>query len=870
VARRGEQHKQPNALVAAATAIQLAEPKVAARQAAKRQEWQTEAWGYFDEVPEIKESIRYRGNQLGKLRLYVAVQNPEDPEGAPIPVTDEASGVPPAVAEQAMAELRRLRSEVGGQAEILRELDMNLEVAGECYLVGWGGWSETITQRDGTTQELEHAETWEVRSVSEVDVKSGRYYVKDSPDQRQGKPLDPERDTIIRIWTRHPQWSALPDSAMRGLLGDCKLLQAMQQQLQAHTWRGVSAGFFTVPNELSFGPADPTQPDGDGDDDAGADPLDAVLHQVLVDPIADPSAPSTVQPGLLRGPAEYLKPDVLRRIPFFDKEHVEGLEAGIRARVDRIARGLNLPVEKVMGHQNTTYANAAQVDEDEFNDYLRPSADTGVEALSFAFLTPQLRENPLVPPEWSDGRLFVWYDPKGLIRQPDLAETATEGWTLGLLSDDAWRAAKGYGDDAAPEPVDLLIRAGLRRGIFTADITMALLDLLGVELEVPEADDGTPLGEPDQVGTGEPEDGDDGDDGEEGDEAITAAARAVLHQLATSDDPTHKQVLHQLLAHVVGHRPTPMPPRAGTLPAQPLALAAATTGPDAGRQLMELDRELRTRLSVAANDAMTRALEKAGNRLRSKTNGTEHRTLLRNVPVTHGFATLGQTLVAQVFGDDDPLDGAWDELEAQFLTWGERAQDEALDVAHRVSSGFSTSERRQLQLRQADDLAQAWAWMREALTALATARMFDPDPSAPEVGEFDPTLKVPTGLVRQALARAGGATGLVTEDGDGAWVALTDGGTRPAGGIGTGELVRGALRDNGAMVEGYRWVYGPAFRQRPFEPHRNLDGVTFQNFDDPVLANPNSFPPFGFYMPGDHTGCICDFEPTIIPADEVS
>lgn len=866
MARRGDT-KQHNALVAAATKVKLDEPKVAQRQAAKRLEWQTEGWGYFDEVPEIKESIRYRGNQLGKLRLYVAVANPNDPEGAPIAVTNPESGVPAGIAEAAEAELWRLRSEVGGQAEILRELDMNLEVAGECYLVGWGEWTETIKQRDGTEQELVHGENWEIRSVAEVESKQGKYHVKDSPDQRQGKPLDPDRDTIIRIWTRHPQWSALPDSAMRGLLGDCKLLQIMTQQLQALAMRAISAGFFTVPNELSFGPADPTQPEGEGTDDDGADPLDAVLHQVLVEPIADPSAPSTVQPGLLRGPAEYLKPDVLRRIPFYDPEHVQGIESGITARIDRIARGLNLPVEKVMGHQNTTYANAAQVDEDEFNDYLRPSADTAVEALSFAFLTPQLQENPAVPPEWADGRMFVWYDPKALIRQPDLAETATEGWTLGLLSDDAWRSAKGYDDSAAPTPVDLLIRAGLRRGIFTADITMALLDLLGVELELPEADDGTPLGEPDQVGAGEPEDGDDGDEDEPEDEAITAAARQVLHQLATSDDPTHKQVLHQLLAQVVGHRVAP--PAARAVAPAPLALAAARTEPDAGRQLTELDRDLRTRLTVAANDAMTRALERAGNRLRSKTNGTEHRTMLRNVPVTHGFATLGATLVAQVFGDDDPLDGAWDELEAQFLTWGQQAQDDALDVAHRVSSGFSTAERDTLKLRQAEDLNQAWAWMREALDSLAAARLFDPDPSAPDLGEFDPTLKVPTGLVRQALARAGGATGLVTQDG-GAWVALTDGGTRPAGGIGTGELVRGALRDNGAMVEGYRWVYGMAFRARPFEPHRQLDGVTFQNFDDPVLANPNGFPPYGFYMPGDHTGCICDFEPTIIPAAEVS
>jgi len=854
VARRGQQ--QPNALVAAATRIKLDEPKVAKRQAAKRQEWQADAWGYFDEVPEIKESIRYRGNQLGKLRLYVAVEDPRDPEAAPIPVTDDASGVPASVAAAAVAELARLRDPLGGQGAIQRETDMNLEVAGELYLVGWGERTEQVRQRDGSYQEQVVPEAWEVRSVSEVEVKgsgeSTRYWVRDSPDDRNGRPLDPDRDTIIRIWTRHPQWSNMADSAMRGLLGDCKLLQAMQQQLQAHTWRGVSAGFFTVPNELSFGPADPTQPDGEGNDDAG-DPLDAVMHQVLVEPIADPSDPSTVQPGLLRGPAEFLKPDVLRRIPFYDPEHVQGLEDGIKARVDRIARGLNLPVEKIMGHQQTTFANAAQVDEDEFNDYLRPSADTLVEALTFAFLAPQLAENPAVPPEWADGRMFVWYDPKALIRQPDPSEAADAAHDRWAISDEAYRKHKGFSDDDAPTPDELLRRAGLRRGILTAELTQALLEPVGGDVDWPDqaALEPAPAGAP-------------AEDGGEGDEAVDAAARAALALLMA--DANGREQLRTVLHGFGIHQP--MPAAAAPAPA-PLALTAAPQDRNPGRELMELDRELRTRLSVAADDAMTRALERAGNRLRSKTNGTEYRGLLRNVPVTHGYATLGQSLVAQVLGDDDPLDGAWDDLERQFMAWGEQAQEQAIDVANRVSSGFSTSEREALQLRQADDLATAWVWMREALTSLAHARLYDPDPGAPEVGEFDPTLKVPSGLVRQALARAGGATGLVTEEG-GAWVALTDGGTRPAGGIGTGELVRGAMRDHGALVEAYRWVYGPAFRARPFEPHRALDGVTFQNFDDPVLANPSSFPPFGFYMPGDHTGCICDFEPTIIPAAELT
>jgi hypothetical protein len=227
------------------------------------------------------------------------------------------------------------------------------------------------------------------------------------------------------------------------------------------------------------------------------------------------------------------------------------------------------------------------------------------------------------------------------------------------------------------------------------------------------------------------------------------------------------------------------------------------------------------------------------------------------------FAHLGATLVAQALGDDDPLAGAWDELETQFMAWGRQAQSDAIESASRFAGGFTSSQRQDLGLRQAEDLGEAWAWMREALDGLAVERLFDPTPAVPEFGEFDPTLKVPSGLVRQAIARAGGGSGLQAGDKGQAFVTVVDGGSRPAGGIATGELVRGALKEQGVQMDRYRWVYGPAFRQRPFEPHMRLDGTEFGNFDDSQLINGSGFPPYGYYFPGDHSGCICDFEPII-------
>lgn len=789
-------------LTAAAKRVDLRSPKEAKAQAAKRQDWFDDAWLYFDTIPLIKESIRYRGNQLGKVRLYVAVDNPDDPDGDPIPVSAPESGVPEPVATAAEAELSRLRSAIGGQAQIMRHLDMNLEVVGICYLVGKGERTEKVTQRDGSVQNVTEPEDWMIRSVSEVEVKgsgeSTRYFIKSDPSDTKGTPLDPELDTIMRIWLQHPQWSNLPDCAMRALIEDCRLLAVLRQQLLAHSLRALNAGILTVPNQLApKGQPDPSKPEDPVDD-----PLMDTLYEVLTEPIFDPSAPSSTQPGLLRGEPEHLKPDVLRLISFYQPEILEGIEKRIEARTETIAQGLNLPVEKVKGMMGTTFSNADQIDQDEYDDYLAPSADMATDALTYAFLHPQLLENPSVPSEYVS-RLFIAADPSALFGKPDTEKNADTAWDRGTISDAAHRKAKGFSEDDAPKPEELLIRAALKSGRMSADVTLAVLKMMGVPLDVVPGEAGQDTNPP----------------------AVTAS------------------VLRRMI---------PAPIRAASRP----------SSPDYGRRLTEIDRELRSRLLTASNVAMGQALDRAATRLRSKTNGTPERDALRTVGARYQFVQLGRDRVTAAFGDDDPLEGAWDGLEDEFRAWGADAQSRARTTAGQAVGADLSG----LEDQQAEDLDSAWLWFAAALTGLATARLWTPDPSAPTIGEYDPTVMIPAGMVRQAVARAGGAQGLIT-GGQDAWVTLTDAGTRPAGGIGTGDLIRGALRDGGATIEGYVWQYGPGFRRSVFEPHERLNGTPFVNFDDDVLASQGEFG-WSHYLPGDHSGCLCDVEPSILGADE--
>lgn len=804
-------------MVAAATRIQLDDKKVAQRQAAKRQSWQAEGWAYFDDVPEIKYGTWFSGNAMAKLRLYVAVADPADPDGAPIPINDEASPIASELATKAMGELARLRSTLGGQGEILRELNMNLEITGEAYIVGRGERLGAPDPNDPTKTLGARAEEWDVKSVSEVEAKGGVYRIKADAGDTKGEELSAEEDTIIRIWQRHPQWSQQADCAMRGVLGECETLLVLSYQVKAEANSRRSAGIFTVPNELSFGgPATTTSDQGAEAED---DPFITELLRAMTDPISDPSSAASVMPLVVRGPSEHLTPDRLRHISL-SRTSDSSLDARINQRIERIARGMNLPVEVIMGHQQTTFANAGQVDEDTFEDHLEPRVLLLCDALTVGFLHPQLAAGGVAPELYE--QIHVWYDASALVSGPDAGANADAAYDRFEISGETYRKVKGFTTDDEPDALERLTRAGLRRGIMTGDLTLALLNMLGEPVEV----EPMPLPIP--------------------------PAPAGAEEAAAA-----------LLARMVVAR------RNGSAQ-RPSALSAAVSRApgDPGRSLMDLDRELRARLLVAADRQMERALERAGNRLKAKSGPT--RDSLRSVAPLMAAATLGPRLVvAAGSSEEELLAGSFDALERQFLTWGEAAQAAALAVVAGVVGGFSPSERSALGLRQADDLAEAWSWMRTNLEALARARLFDPDPAAPELGEFDSSLRVPTGLVRQAIARAGGAAGM-SAGSTGVYLALVEGDTRPAGGIATGQLLREVLRDRGAGIEGYRWSYGAAFRARPFEPHAELDGLEFINFDDPVLTNTSGFPATAYYMPGDHSGCACDVEPIVIAPTDVA
>lgn len=297
----------------------------------------------------------------------------------------------------------------------------------------------------------------------------------------------------------------------------------------------------------------------------------------------------------------------------------------------------------------------------------------------------------------------------------------------------------------------------------------------------------------------------------------------------------------------------------------------ASGAPNAGDRLASIDRGLTERIQAAADTAVEQALVRAGNRLKSMAKRDRAATAaIADVAPEMVAATLGRQWVLRLRAPAEEPDTVEDLLAGAFVTLRERyvrqvraawsaTVSEALDVALPEDRPTQV-ELDALDAQAFDDIDASASALVVALTALASALLFDPTPD-PGPGEVDVTAIVPASIIREALATAGGATtvqrtavgGLSTIDG-------------PVGAVATGVRSRALFARIRAWWSGYRWDYGDASaRQRPFPPHQALAGRVFSTWDSPELANTGAeWMGTLSLSPGDHAGCRCSWTPIVI------
>jgi hypothetical protein len=863
-------HTPIRVLTAAARRLDLENRKEARQMRELRQGWQSDAWTYRDTIGELRYAINFLANCTARMRLYVAAYPVDLGETDDPKDLEDVEGIPPEVQVMANAAMRELGQGKLAIRNLLGAASTNTSVAGEYYLLG---------QQDAETG----AESWTIRSVDEIIIKDDHYEMREVPYDPAGDipwvELDPDTSVVSRIWTPHPRFRLLADSPCRAILEECEALLIWRRMVRAAgRSRLAGRGILKVPDELSL------KVPLDDDADPEADPFMAALAQAMMVPVADEGTSSAVVPIVVRGPAEKLA----------ELQHLD-LASSLDAEAQRvreellgsIATGLDLPKEIITGVADLNHWTAWQVDDNTFRHHVEPHVIMVCDSLTGAFLRPYLEEMDC-DPAWVQ-RLVFWYDPTELVTHPDQTKDALELHDRLCLSDKALRQIAGFDEEDGPTKAETQIRLIEKMRNWPPNLVMAFLHAWDPTLIAPAMKGPPAIPGIGPTGVSAPPEGEGEAPAAELPPGEASGGKTPTPPAAEVGEPTPPPT-----------RPMPAPPVAhaapglaqmdmgalahmlaaelrkgsgngfhsvdGELPADgPQRRSAGLASRRAARKLVQIDQDLRARLHVAANAAMMRQLERAGERMRKTVARDERlRRRIAHTPTWLVTATLGPDVVSAAGLDPNELlssKGDWGKFKGQFMDWTAQAQQAALQTAIQLGELDAESEAvRAAEGAMAAGLDTAWSTLSEQMGHLAHSLLYEPgiDPLA----EVNPDTVVPTGMIRIALGLAGGAEEVAKDPGGIRDVSLGV----PVGQIGTGATIGDLLTQAGGELDTYEWVHGAAIN--PFEPHEELDGTQFASFEAEPLANAGDWPANQFYFPGDHQGCSCDFMPIILAPSE--
>lgn len=384
------------------------------------------AWHYWGRVPELRYTTRYIANALSVASLYVGEVDPKG--GAPKRLPEDHP------AADLMADFA---GGPAGQSELLDRLGLHLTVAGDSIIIG---------PRSGSNSEQEPFDQWSVWSTQEVYSRNGKTYVKLPGNSKEVQI--PASNVAVRIWRPHPvsRWDA--DSPVKGSFQVLRELVLFDDHVYASgTSRLAGAGFLGIPEEIDL-PMPDVEIEG-----SEVDRFVALLTEVMGLAIKNRESASALVPIILRGPAEFI--DKIKHFDFatqFSSEIPSLREGAIR----RLALGMDIPPEVLLGTTSSTSWSAWQTDESTLRVHLVPLLQLIASSLTVGWLRPAMEELPLTAAQKAQiPNLVIHFDISKLKIRQDVSGDAQSLFDRFAIDEDALRMALGYGSDVAPDDKEI-------------------------------------------------------------------------------------------------------------------------------------------------------------------------------------------------------------------------------------------------------------------------------------------------------------------------------------------------------------------------------------------------------------------------------
>lgn len=371
--------------------------------------WQHAVYGYSRVVPELGVATIYMGNVMSRVKLQIGRRNPdgtvEQNIDADAPLED--GGIDPKILALANAGLQELQAVRGGQGELMRSFGEKDFLCGEAYLV-----------RQSTPQ----GNRYECLSVNELLREGNHYQIYYGPGYA---PESVPPDVLpIRIWRADSQYGRVATSSARSCIEILEELAILTRLVRASAIsRMALSGILAIASEFDT-PQNKAAADANQSEEQVPFFVDMVNTGAKA--IDDPASAAAWSPFLLVGPRDLIE----NGIKYIKLAQDDNIAIAHRDEaLQRLAQGLDLPVEVIMGHQSTTFANAAQVNDDTFKLHIEPAAARFTDAATVAHLWPYMADKMGIqaesvqqngyPPEILT--VAVTYDASDLVARPDRA-----------------------------------------------------------------------------------------------------------------------------------------------------------------------------------------------------------------------------------------------------------------------------------------------------------------------------------------------------------------------------------------------------------------------------------------------------------------
>lgn len=171
----------------------------------------------------------------------------------------------------------------------------------------------------------------------------------------------------------------------------------------------------------------------------------------------------------------------------------------------RFASGMDLPAEVITGMGDSNHWTAWQIEESALKLHVEPMLESICHGLTVGYLQPALRAAGVA--NWRDH--LVWYDTSELTVRPDRSGDAKDLFDRQAINVEALRRETGFGEEDAPEVLDLRDATLLSIVRSAPTLAPALLPYVrgfeDIQISVPGVEGEAPAEEPGEPGPEEPE-----------------------------------------------------------------------------------------------------------------------------------------------------------------------------------------------------------------------------------------------------------------------------------------------------------------------------------------------------------------------------